>query len=384
MENINIILNYNSDDINCTSYNVAYPDPSTHWISIVGFTTYYTIIFILGLIGNFYILILTIKYKTLQSVQNIFILNLSIADIFLCLTSIPVTPLVNIQKEWIFGEIGCRVSGAIQAISIFISTYSLCAISIDRYYRLIESPNTALTKVQAIIATLTIWLVSVILTFPYVYNMKLVSYDEICGFFCTEAWESNKYRQIYTIVLLFFQAVLPFCIMAICYHQIFSTLHNRANSKILSITQQVNLLSMLTSTVGNDVCINKLEVNKLIEKRKKIMSQKKKITIILVLMVLIFAVASLPLNIVSILTEIESHNIFELNDGTDLTYLINIIVHAIAMIVCITNPLLYALLNPEFRIMVMKSLNCYISAFNLGGNSMYFSNHNNENDHDFV
>uniref|UniRef100_A0A0K0FUT0 Prolactin-releasing peptide receptor (inferred by orthology to a human protein) n=1 Tax=Strongyloides venezuelensis TaxID=75913 RepID=A0A0K0FUT0_STRVS len=359
---------------NCTPYIKAYPDPSNSWISIIGFTIYYSIIFVLGLIGNLYIIILTLKYKCLQSVQNLFILNLAVADIFLCLISIPITPYVNIYKEWIFGSPACLISGGIQGISIFVSTYSLCAISIDRYYRLIESPNIILKKVHSIFATLTIWILSIIITLPYTYNMKLVSYNDICGYFCTEDWGNAKHRQVYTIILLFVQSIIPFCIMAICYQQIFATLHNRTNSKVLSITQQINLLSMISNTVGgNSVPIDKVQVNKLIEKKKKIIQQKKRITIFLVLMVLIFATASLPLNIVSILTEMDSLSILELRDGTDLTYIINISVHAVAMIVCITNPLLYALLNPEFRFLVMKSINCRTSVFNLGGNSMYYS-----------
>uniref|UniRef100_A0A0K0E534 G_PROTEIN_RECEP_F1_2 domain-containing protein n=1 Tax=Strongyloides stercoralis TaxID=6248 RepID=A0A0K0E534_STRER len=367
------------DNDNCTTYSSTYPDPSNHWISITISVIYYILILFLGLVGNFYIIILTLKHKSLQSVQNIFILNLAISDIFLCLISIPITPYVNIYKEWIFGSPACRISGAIQGISIFISTYSLCAISIDRYYRLVELPRTSLTKTQAVAATLTIWILSIIITFPYIYNMKIVSYEGICGYFCSEGWENDKHRQSYTIILFFVQAIIPFCIITLCYQQIFATLHKRATSKILSISQQVNLLSMLTNTVCNDISLDKKKIDRLIEKKKKIETQKKKITVILVMMVIIFALTSLPLNIVSILTEIDtSTSIFIMGDGTDLTYIINIFAHAIAMIICITNPVLYALLNPEFRILVMKSLNCYFSLLNIGGNSMYFSTQEQE------
>ncbi|CEF68501.1 Prolactin-releasing peptide receptor [Strongyloides ratti] len=374
---MDVIVLLNKSD-NCIGYSEMYPDPSNHLLAIIIIAIYYTIIFILGLIGNLYIIILTLKHKSLQSVQNIFILNLAISDIFLCLMSIPITPFVNIYKEWIFGSPACRISGSIQGIGIFISTYSLCAIAIDRYYRLVESPKTSLTKIQAIFATLTIWIISFIITFPYIYNMKLVTYNNICGYFCTEDWDNDKHRQIYTIILFFVQGIIPFCIITLCYQQIFAKLHKRANFKILSISQQVNLLSVLTNTVCNDVSLDKIKINKLIEKKKRIEIQKKKITIILILMVMIFACASLPLNIVSIITELDSSGLFILNNGTDITYITNICAHGIAMIICITNPILYALLNPEFRILVMKSLNCYISLFNIGGNSMYFTTEQQE------
>ncbi|KIH50927.1 hypothetical protein ANCDUO_18991, partial [Ancylostoma duodenale] len=39
-----------------------------------------------------------------------------------------------------FGSMLCRVVGGIQAIGLFIGTFSLCAIAIDRYFRLVIAP----------------------------------------------------------------------------------------------------------------------------------------------------------------------------------------------------------------------------------------------------
>lgn len=83
--------NMNSTE-QCNHYHIMYEDPTSHWLVISVFFCIYFFIFVFGLIGNGLIIYYTTKYKNLQTVQNIFIINLAIADILLCLLSVPLTP----------------------------------------------------------------------------------------------------------------------------------------------------------------------------------------------------------------------------------------------------------------------------------------------------
>lgn len=62
-----------------------------------------------------------------------FILNLAASDIIVCLLSLPITPVTNIYKNWFFGAALCRLIPWVQGVSIFICTFSLGAIAVDRY-----------------------------------------------------------------------------------------------------------------------------------------------------------------------------------------------------------------------------------------------------------
>lgn len=62
-----------------------------------------------------------------------FILNLAASDIIVCLLSLPITPVTNIYKNWFFGDALCRLIPTVQGVSIFICTFSLGAIAVDRY-----------------------------------------------------------------------------------------------------------------------------------------------------------------------------------------------------------------------------------------------------------
>lgn len=102
-------IKHNDDKYNCTVFYEKCPDLTNETPVMISFLVYYSIIFILGIIGNFIIAWLTLKNKSLQTVQNIFILNLVISDIVVCIFSVPVTPITLIFKSWYFGNLMCHL-----------------------------------------------------------------------------------------------------------------------------------------------------------------------------------------------------------------------------------------------------------------------------------
>lgn len=75
-----------------------------------------------------------------------FILNLASADLVVCIFSLPITPITNIYKNWYFGSVMCHGVPWMQGIAVFIGTFSLCAISIDRYIMVILPTRRIINK----------------------------------------------------------------------------------------------------------------------------------------------------------------------------------------------------------------------------------------------
>ncbi|VDK56869.1 unnamed protein product [Anisakis simplex] len=89
----------------------------------------------------------------------------------------------------------------------------------------------------------------------------------------------------------------------------------------------------------------------------EVVANARRNTILLVSMVVMFAVAWLPHNIVSLLMEFDER-IFERDDGVNIIYLINLFTHrqVVAMTNNVSNPILYALLNPLFIELIAASV----------------------------
>ncbi len=57
------------------------------------FFALYTVIFGVGIGGNYLVCFVVVRNKAMHTVTNIFISNLAASDILLCLTAVPFTPL---------------------------------------------------------------------------------------------------------------------------------------------------------------------------------------------------------------------------------------------------------------------------------------------------
>uniref|UniRef100_A0A0K0EV97 Prolactin-releasing peptide receptor (inferred by orthology to a human protein) n=1 Tax=Strongyloides venezuelensis TaxID=75913 RepID=A0A0K0EV97_STRVS len=371
-----------TNDGKCEVYYQMYPDPSSNPYVFIPFAIFYMIIFTLGIIGNVCIIYVTVRHKVLQSVQNMFILNLAASDIIVCLLSLPITPVTNVFKNWYFGEVLCRLIALIQGVSIYICTFSLGAIAVDRYILVVKPHSKTLSRKGALIVTGILWTLSLIFNIPYVLFMYIQSYDGVCGVFCTEKWPNPESRRAYTLMVMVAQFVFPFSVMAFCYATIFSKLKSRAKLRIRKIDERfvalgrssnytnisehlnmendkkscVVLSGTLTTVTANnyEICQNNVPTLAIQKEKDKqrLLNQTRRNTIILVSMVVIFGLTWLPHNVVSLVLEYdEDQTIFKIDgdDDLDLSYLINLFTHSIAMTNIVFNPVLYAWLNPQFR-----------------------------------
>lgn len=239
-----------SSEEECVDLNEEYQDPSNSTTAMIIFAIIYGNIFFLGLIGNVSMMFLTLRHRHLQTVQNIFILNLAMSDVLMCLLSVPITPITNIFKTWFFGQWICHLLPFVQAVSVFVSTFSLSVIAIDRYNLVVRPHANLLQPRGAIIVATILWVMSALVSLPYCYFMKLESYAGYCGQFCTEHWPNQVARRGYALVLLCCQFLIPFAIMSCCYSAIFSRLKERANSKIKKLDERSQLLE--SARVGNN------------------------------------------------------------------------------------------------------------------------------------
>lgn len=93
----------------------------------------YTTIFVVGLFGNVLVCYVVFRNKAMQTVTNLFITNLALSDILLCVLAVPFTPLYTFFGKWVFGSYICHMVPYAQGTSVYISTLTLMSIAIDRW-----------------------------------------------------------------------------------------------------------------------------------------------------------------------------------------------------------------------------------------------------------
>uniref|UniRef100_A0A8C3KI66 G-protein coupled receptors family 1 profile domain-containing protein n=1 Tax=Calidris pygmaea TaxID=425635 RepID=A0A8C3KI66_9CHAR len=93
----------------------------------------YSLIILLGFIGNSLVIYIIVKYKTMRTVTNFFIANLALADLMVDTLCLPFTLVYTLLDEWKFGAVLCHLVPYAQALSVHVSTLTLTVIALDRY-----------------------------------------------------------------------------------------------------------------------------------------------------------------------------------------------------------------------------------------------------------
>ena len=92
----------------------------------------FLLVIILGFFGNILVIWTVVFNKHMRTTSNLFILNLAISDLTLCIFSIPFNAYKTLKHSWVFGLFLCKFAPFFQATNVFVSTMSITAIALDR------------------------------------------------------------------------------------------------------------------------------------------------------------------------------------------------------------------------------------------------------------
>lgn len=132
----------------------------------------YSVTFAFGLISNVFVIAALLIYKNLlPNFCSEFIGNLAVADLLICFVSVPVTAYVDLYKAWPLGTIACRIIPFIQGLCVLVSSFTLSAVAIDRYFRIMRRERINRTSTSTLI--LLIWVTSCFTCIPLAINSNL-------------------------------------------------------------------------------------------------------------------------------------------------------------------------------------------------------------------
>lgn len=293
------------------------------------FLILYTGIFILGIFGNVLVCFVVFRNKAMQTVTNLFITNLALSDILLCVLAVPFTPLYTFLGRWVFGKVICHLVSYAQGTSVYISTLTLTSIAIDRFFVIIYPFHPRMKLSTCILIIVNIWFFAFLVTLPYGIYMRHKAGDNTSDakYFCEEDWPKEEYRKIFGGLTTMMQFVIPFFMMAFCYICVSLRLNDRARSKPGSKSSR---------------------------KEEADRERKRRTNRMLIAMVVIFLLSWLPLNVINIIND------FYVQTGNwQYYYLSFFMVHSMAMSSTCYNPFLYAWLNENFRKEFKQVLPCF-------------------------
>ncbi|XP_033155286.1 neuropeptide CCHamide-2 receptor [Drosophila mauritiana] len=145
--------------------------PETYIVTVL-----YTLIFIVGVLGNGTLVIIFFRHRSMRNIPNTYILSLALADLLVILVCVPVATIVYTQESWPFERNMCRISEFFKDISIGVSVFTLTALSGERYCAIVNPLRKLQTKPLTVFTAVMIWILAILLGMPSVLFSDIKSY----------------------------------------------------------------------------------------------------------------------------------------------------------------------------------------------------------------
>ncbi|XP_013875810.1 chemokine (C-C motif) receptor 12a [Austrofundulus limnaeus] len=181
---------------------------------------FYYVNFLLSSIGNGLVLLIICKYEKLNTVTNIFLLNLVFSNLLFA-SSLPFWATYHLS-EWIFGLALCKMVSSAYFIGFYSSILFLTLMTFDRYLAVVHvvAATKSRKMVYAVISSVVVWCISIAASVKELV-LRNVWQSPVDGLLCEESglsastmerWRLLSYYQQF---LLFF--LIPLIMVMYCY-----------------------------------------------------------------------------------------------------------------------------------------------------------------------
>ena len=106
---------------------LAHSEPLVQYVQVL-----YSLVCLVGLLGNTLVIYVVVRFSKMQTVTNLYIVNLAVADECF-LIGIPFLITTMSRQSWPFGNIMCKAYMTTTSINQFTSSIFLTIMSADRY-----------------------------------------------------------------------------------------------------------------------------------------------------------------------------------------------------------------------------------------------------------
>ncbi|XP_023693305.2 prosaposin receptor GPR37b [Paramormyrops kingsleyae] len=135
------------------------------------------IIFTVGIMGNIAIMCIVCHNYYMRSISNSLLASLALWDFLIIFFCLPLVIFHELTKNWLLGEFSCKIVPYIEVASLGVTTFTLCALCIDRYraatnvqmyYEMMENCGSTSAKLAVI------WVGALLLALPELLLRQLV------------------------------------------------------------------------------------------------------------------------------------------------------------------------------------------------------------------
>ncbi|XP_062421590.1 C-C chemokine receptor type 1 isoform X1 [Pungitius pungitius] len=228
---------YYTSDYNYTSYYEQDEDEYMPCSNVglrdfgeVFLPTIYSLVFILGVIGNGLVVCVLVKHRHQTNLTDMCLINLAVSDLVFVFT-LPFYAHYSLVGEWPFGDFLCRFASGSHTTGFLSSIFFMVVMTLDRYVVIMHAHKVARYRTfrAGIALTVFVWTLSLCFSLPAIFFTKVKndSTEVTCSY-----EPENKAWRLYDIILKnVFGLGIPLLVMMVCYSRIIPILLNMRSAK---------------------------------------------------------------------------------------------------------------------------------------------------------
>ncbi|KAJ0170935.1 hypothetical protein K1T71_013707 [Dendrolimus kikuchii] len=289
----------------------------------------------LGVIGNVMVPIVILKTKDMRNSTNIFLVNLSIADLMVLLVCTP-TVLVEVNSKpdtWVLGKELCLAVPFVELTVTHASVLTILAISFERYYAICEPLRAGYvcTKTRATLICALVWFFAALFTSPIL---------AIAEHHTVTKQDGSAYSQCLTQAVTFWQITFFITIIILLY---------ALPLIILVVLYSIIAKNLITAA-------SKVVMNKTVDPYNA--RARKQVILMLGTVVLCFFLCLMPYRALTLWIIISPSELYD-DVSPEKWYNILYFSRVMLYINSAINPILYNLMSSKFRIGFCRVCICY-------------------------
>nr|AJD38896.1 short-wavelength sensitive opsin 2B [Labroides dimidiatus]AMB42900.1 Short wavelength sensitive 2B [Labroides dimidiatus] len=275
-------------------------------------------LFVIGTSINVLTILCTIQYKKLRSHLNYILVNLAVSNLLVSGIGSSTCFYCFLNRYMAVGPLGCKVEGFTATLGGMVSLWSLAVVAFERWLVVCKPlGNFAFKPHHAIACCAATWFFALIAAVPPLFGWsRYIPEGMQCS--CGPDWytTNNKYNnETYVYFLFGFCFAVPFTTIVFCYSQLLLLMKSAAKAQAESASTQ---------------------------------KAEKEVTRMVVVMVIGFLVCWSPYAIFALWVVNNRGQTFDLRMAT--------IPSCLSKASTVYNPMIYILLNKQFRTCIKKML----------------------------